>query len=242
MVKIEQKITLYDKDSGELSRIYNRRIHKMIDTIQDIDLEQFDFDKVESGNCKELDNLVTELCEQSGLGSNDVYSLILDRFEIEYDIDISKLQDMLDTFKESCKTKNYRILKRKFKESKSNDYKYYVTYAVITLTKDNYEHGADINIENEWDLDIQGKYKSLKDIIKEVKKVSFDIAKEKNKAVLFEIRDKSGDIIDRQVIGIKGENGKCNIVGNIPDDEHLAKNKSYNKAKQLFEDTYLNQR
>ena len=85
MVNIKPTIKIYD-DKGNLSKAYDKAINKMIDQTFDIDLEQFDFDEVAKGKCKEFDDLVTKLCKQSGLGSVDIYSMLLDKFEAEYDI------------------------------------------------------------------------------------------------------------------------------------------------------------
>ena len=85
MVNIKPTIEIYDNE-GNLSKAYDKAINKMIDQTFDIDLEQFDFDEVAKGKCKEFDDLVAKLCKQSGLGSLDIYSILLDRFEAEYDI------------------------------------------------------------------------------------------------------------------------------------------------------------
>ena len=95
MVNIEPTIEIYD-DEGNLSKTYDKAIKKMINQAYTIDLEQFDFDKVAEGKCKEFDDLITKLCKQSGLGSADIYTIILDRFEAEYDmylLDVYGLED-----------------------------------------------------------------------------------------------------------------------------------------------------
>ena len=92
------------------------------------------------------------------------------------------------------------------------------------------------------DIDNDGVYDISKDIIIECEKIPFAIAEENNKAVLFETKDKSGNIVARKLIGFKDENSKLNIVGGIPYNKHLAKNESYNKTEQFFKDKYLNQR
>ncbi len=92
------------------------------------------------------------------------------------------------------------------------------------------------------DIDNDGVYDISKDIIIEGEKIPFAIAEENNKAVLFETKDKSGNIVARKLIGFKDENSKLNIVGGIPYNKHLAKNESYNKTEQFFKDKYLNQR
>lgn len=88
MVNIKPTINVYDaySERPKLSKEYNKAISKMIDQTFDIDLEQFDFDEVAEGKCKEFDDLVTKLCKQSGLGSADIYAMLLDRFEAEYDM------------------------------------------------------------------------------------------------------------------------------------------------------------
>ena len=92
------------------------------------------------------------------------------------------------------------------------------------------------------DIDNDGVYNISKDQIMEVQKETFAIAEENNKAVLFETKNKSGNVVDRKLIGFKDENSKLNIVGGIPNNKHLAKNESYNKTTQFFKDKYLNQR
>ncbi|MBP3615571.1 MAG: hypothetical protein J6J27_01535 [Alphaproteobacteria bacterium] len=92
------------------------------------------------------------------------------------------------------------------------------------------------------DIDNDGVYDKNKDIIIEGEKIPFVIAKENNKAVLFEQKDKLGEVKVRKLIGIVDKNNKCNVVGDIPSDKYREKNESYQKAKQLFEDNYLNQR
>ena len=92
------------------------------------------------------------------------------------------------------------------------------------------------------DIDNDGVYDISKDIIIEGEKIPFAIAEENNKIVLFETKDKSGNIVARKLIGFKDENSKLNIVGGIPYNKHLAKNESYNKTEQFFKDKYLNQR
>lgn len=92
------------------------------------------------------------------------------------------------------------------------------------------------------DIDNDGVYDKNKDIIIEGEKIPFAIAEENNKAVLFEQKDKLGEVRDRKLIGIIDKNNKCNVVGDIPSDKYCEKNESYNKAKQLFKDKYMNQR
>ncbi len=92
------------------------------------------------------------------------------------------------------------------------------------------------------DIDNNGVYDKNKDIIIEGEKIPFAIAEENNKAILFESKNKSGKLVDRKLIGIIDKNNKCNVVGDIPSNKYLEKSESYHKAKQLFEDKYLNQR
>lgn len=95
MVNIEPTIEVYD-DEGNLTKTYDKAINKMIDRTYDIDLEQFNFDEVSKDKCKEFDDLVTKLCKESGLGSADIYVMLLDRFEAEYDmylLDVYGLED-----------------------------------------------------------------------------------------------------------------------------------------------------
>ena len=89
MVNIKPTINVYDaySERPKLSKEYNRAISKMIDKTYNIDLEQFNFDEVAKGKCKEFDNLVVKLCAESGLGSADIYSMLLERFIAEYDMD-----------------------------------------------------------------------------------------------------------------------------------------------------------
>lgn len=87
------------------------QLKKMINIVYDIDLEQFDFDKVATGNCKELDNLVIKLCNQSGLNSKDIYSMLWDRFQDEYGVDFEF--DIYDIF-ESTKSEK-KVLKESVK-------------------------------------------------------------------------------------------------------------------------------
>lgn len=107
MITIEPTIKIYD-DEGNLSRAYDKAVDKMIDKTYDIDLEQFDFDEVANGKSKELDNLVVKLCKESGLGSKDIYTMLLDRFEAEYDVPVDFVvylgKDWEDDFKESKKS------------------------------------------------------------------------------------------------------------------------------------------
>lgn len=104
MITIEPTIKIYD-DEGNLSRAYDKAVDKMIDKTYDIDLEQFDFDEVAKGKSKELDNLVAKLCKESGLGSKDIYTMLLDRFEAEYDVPVDFViylgKDWEDDFEES---------------------------------------------------------------------------------------------------------------------------------------------
>lgn len=107
MITIEPTIKIYD-DEGNLSRVYDKAVDKMIDKTYDIDLEQFDFDEVARGKSKELDNLVAKLCKESGLGSKDIYTMLLDRFEAEYDVPVDFIvylgKDWEDDFEESKKS------------------------------------------------------------------------------------------------------------------------------------------
>lgn len=113
MVNIKPTIEIYDNE-GNLLKAYNKAINKMIDQTFDIDLEQFDFDEVAKGKCKEFDDLVTKLCAKSGLGSADIYSMLLERFIAEYDMDYDvNYVYGLDEFEESKKS-----AKRSLKESK----------------------------------------------------------------------------------------------------------------------------
>lgn len=103
-VEIDAKIQVHDSD-GKLTRQYNNAIKKMINIVYDIDLEQFDFDKVATGNCKELDNLVIKLCNQSGLNSKDIYSMLWDRFQDEYGVDFEfDIYDIFESTKSEKKT------------------------------------------------------------------------------------------------------------------------------------------
>lgn len=115
MITIEPTIKIYD-DEGNLSRAYDKAVDKMIDKTYDIDLEQFDFDEVAKGKSKELDNLVVKLCKESGLGSKDIYTMLLDRFEAEYDVPVDFVvylgKDWEDDFEESKKS-----AKKSIKES-----------------------------------------------------------------------------------------------------------------------------
>lgn len=115
MVNIKPTINVYDaySERPKLSKEYNKAISKMIDQTYDIDLEQFDFDEVAEGKCKEFDDLVTKLCAKSGLGSADIYSMLLERFIAEYDMDYDvNYVYGLDELEESKKT-----TKRSLKES-----------------------------------------------------------------------------------------------------------------------------
>ena len=111
MVTIEPTIRIYD-DEGNLSKAYDKAVDKMIDKTYDIDLEQFDFDEVAKGKSKELDNLVAKLCKESGLGSKDIYTMLLDRFEAEYDVPIDFTVYLGDDWEESKKS-NRKSLKEK---------------------------------------------------------------------------------------------------------------------------------
>ena len=102
MVNIKPTIEIYDS-KGDLSKAYNKAINKMIDQTFDVDLEQFDFDEVAKGKCKEFDDLVTKLCKQSGLGSADIYSMLINRFEAEYNLYLFDIYG-LDELEESKKT------------------------------------------------------------------------------------------------------------------------------------------
>ena len=86
MVNIEPTIKIYD-DEGDLTKAYDKAISKMIDHIYDYDFEQFNFDEVYKGKCKEFDDLVTKLCKQSGLGSDTINYMLLEIFVDEYDMD-----------------------------------------------------------------------------------------------------------------------------------------------------------
>ena len=115
MVNIKPTINVYDaySERPKLSKEYNKAISKMIDQTFDIDLEQFDFDEVAKGKCKEFDDLVTKLCAKSGLGSADIYSMLLERFIAEYDMDYDvNYVYGLDELEESKK-----IMKKNLKES-----------------------------------------------------------------------------------------------------------------------------
>ena len=110
MVNIKPTINIYD-DEGNLTKAYDKAINKMINQTFDIDLEQFDFDEVAKGKCKEFDDLVTKLCAKSGLGSADIYSMLLERFIAEYDMDydvnhvygLDELEELKKTTKRSLK-------------------------------------------------------------------------------------------------------------------------------------------
>ena len=117
MVNIKPTINIYD-DEGNLTKAYDKAINKMIDQTYDIDLEQFDFDEVAKGKCKEFDDLVTKLCAKSGLGSADIYSMLLERFIAEYDMDydvnhvygLDELEELKKTTKRSLKESNYDLI------------------------------------------------------------------------------------------------------------------------------------
>lgn len=132
MVNIKPTINVYDaySERPKLSKEYNRAISKMIDQTYDIDLEQFDFDEVAKGKCKEFDDLVTKLCAKSGLGSADIYSMLLERFIAEYDMDYDvNYVYGLDELEESKKT-----TKRSLKESKDEyDIKYDLVINALRL-------------------------------------------------------------------------------------------------------------
>ena len=115
MVNIKPTIEIYDNE-GNLSKAYDKAINKMIDQTFDIDLEQFDFDEVAKGKCKEFDDLVAKLCKQSGLGSADIYSMFIDRFEAEYDLYLFDVYG-LDELEESKKS-----IKKSLKEKLSNEF------------------------------------------------------------------------------------------------------------------------
>ena len=106
MLNIVPKIKVYDSE-GKLTRAYNNAIKKMIDKIYYVDLEEFDFNEVEKDKSKKLDNLIIKLCDESGLGSKDIYSIILDRFQDEYgvDIDIYNIEESTKSTKKSLKEK-----------------------------------------------------------------------------------------------------------------------------------------
>ena len=132
MVNIKPTINVYDtySERPKLSKEYNKAISKMIDQTYDIDLEQFDFDEVAKGKCKEFDDLVTKLCAKSGLGSADIYSMLLERFIAEYDMDYDvNYVYGLDELEESKKT-----TKRSLKESKDEyDIKYDLVINALRL-------------------------------------------------------------------------------------------------------------
>ena len=137
MITIEPTIKIYD-DEGNLSRAYDKAVDKMIDKTYDIDLEQFDFDEVANGKSKELDNLVVKLCKESGLGSKDIYTMLLDRFEAEYDVPVDFVvylgKDWEDDFEESKKS-----AKKSIKESDDNWYKLKVLNEMLdAMEKDEY--------------------------------------------------------------------------------------------------------
>ena len=121
MITIKPTIKIYD-DEGNLSRVYDKAVDKMIDKTYDIDLEQFDFDEVAKGKSKELDSLVAKLCKESGLGSKDIYTMLLDRFEAEYDVPVDFVvylgKDWEDDFEESKKSakKSLKEYKLEFTE------------------------------------------------------------------------------------------------------------------------------
>lgn len=132
MVNIKPTINVYDaySERPKLSKEYNKAISKMIDQTFDIDLEQFDFDEVAKGKCKEFDDLVTKLCAKSGLGSADIYSMLLERFIAEYDMDYDvNYVYGLDELEESKKT-----TKRSLKENKDEyDIKYDLVINALRL-------------------------------------------------------------------------------------------------------------
>ena len=137
MITIEPTIKIYD-DEGNLSRVYDKAVDKMIDKTYDIDLEQFDFDEVANGKSKELDNLVVKLCKESGLGSKDIYTMLLDRFEAEYDVPVDFVvylgKDWEDDFEESKKS-----ARKSIKESDDNWYKLKVLNEMLdAMAKDEY--------------------------------------------------------------------------------------------------------
>ncbi len=148
MVNIKPTIEIYDNE-GNLSKTYNKAINKMIDQTFDIDLEQFDFDEVAKGKCKEFDDLVTKLCAKSGLGSDDIYSMLLERFIGEYDMDydvnyVYGLDELEESKKSSCA--------KEMKESRDNSQVKYddifacdVRYDVFVevYDKDKYKQLAD---------------------------------------------------------------------------------------------------
>lgn len=117
MVNIKPTIEIYDSE-GNLSKTYDKAINKMIDQTFDIDLEQFDFDEVAKGKCKEFDDLVTKLCAKSGLGSANIYSMLLERFIAEYDMDydvnyvygLDELEESKKTTKRNLKESNYDLI------------------------------------------------------------------------------------------------------------------------------------
>lgn len=116
MINIKPTITVYDSD-GDLTKAYNRAINKMIDKSYDIDLEKFDFDEVANGSCNEFDELVAKLCKENGLGSKDIYSILLERFEAEYDVDIEYPKyNLFEESKKSIKESNMILSFEAFKD------------------------------------------------------------------------------------------------------------------------------
>ena len=92
------------------------------------------------------------------------------------------------------------------------------------------------------DLDNDGIYNKSKDITMSAEDTPYYLAKEGDKAILWEQKDESNERVRRKIVGIKDKNGKCNIIADIPCNEFSEENESYNKTKKIFEDKYLNQR
>lgn len=137
-VNIKPTIQIYDSE-GNTTKLYNNAIKKMIDTTYDVDLEQFDFDEVANGNCKELDKLVMNLCKKSGLGSKDIYSMLWNRFQDEYDVEFNfdiYSEDENDLFESKKSTK--KILKE----------------SLAINHESNIEHYADVLMKKHKDLSV----------------------------------------------------------------------------------------
>lgn len=157
MVTIEPTIKIYD-DEGNLSKAYDKAVDKMIDKTYDIDLEQFDFDEVAKGKSKELDNLVSKLCKESGLGSKDIYTMLLDRFEAEYDVPIDFTIYLGDDWEESKKS-----TRKSLKESDDNWYKLKMLNEILDLMAEDEYNIPKLTIygKTKWiDLD-EGAIKTL---------------------------------------------------------------------------------
>ena len=164
MVTIEPTINVYDaySERPKLSTEYNKAISKMIDQTFAIDLEQFDFNEVAKGKCKEFDDLVTKLCAKSGLGSADVYSMLLERFIAEYDMDYDVTYiyglDELENLNESKKS-----TRKSLKESDDNWYKLKMLNEILDLMAEDEYNIPKLTIygKTKWiDLD-EGAIKTL---------------------------------------------------------------------------------